>query len=100
MGRSPVSSASEYLVIRVADADAFESEFIKEGKGLDGNNEADTLDGDENLTGQSTLFKSMLFHCDFLCQLELLARPSRNASMRPTGLWVVSVMPIMMIAGE
>ena len=55
MSRRPASSASEYLVLQVADADAFESEFIKEGTGprraqvVDGNTEADTLDGDENL---------------------------------------------------
>ena len=57
MGRRPASSASEYLVLWVAEADAFESEFVKEGKGprkaqvVDGNTEADTPDGDENLKG-------------------------------------------------
>ena len=61
MGRRPASSPSEYLVIQVAEADAFECEFVKEGKGprkakvVDGNTEADTLDGDENLRGQSIL---------------------------------------------
>ena len=57
MGRRPASSASEYFVLRVAETDVFESEFIKEGKGprkvqvVDGNTEADTLDGDENPRG-------------------------------------------------
>ena len=61
MGRRPASSTSEYLVLRVVEADAFESEFVKEGKGprkaqvVDRNTEADTLDGDENLRGQSIL---------------------------------------------
>ena len=55
MARRPASSASEYLVLQAAEADAFECEFVKEGKGprkaqvVDGNTEADTLDGDENL---------------------------------------------------
>ena len=61
MGRRPSSFASEYLVLRVAEVDAFESEFIIEGKGprkvkvVNGNTKADTLDGDENLRGQSIL---------------------------------------------
>ena len=55
MGRRPASFASEYLVLRIAEADAFESELIEEGKGprkaqvVDGNTEADTPDGDGNL---------------------------------------------------
>ena len=59
MGRRPSSFASEYLVLRVAEADAFESEVVKEGKGprkaqvVDRNTEADTPDEDENLIGQS-----------------------------------------------
>ena len=67
MGRRPASSASEYLLFQVAKADAFESEFIKEGKGpkkaqvVDGNTEAVTLDGDENLIGQSILLTICFF---------------------------------------
>ena len=61
MSRRPASSASEYFVLRVVEADAFECEFVKEGNGprkaqvVDRNTEADTLDGDENLRGQSIL---------------------------------------------
>ena len=61
MARRPASAASDYLLLLVAKADGFESEFVKEGKGprkakvVDGNTEADTLDGDENLRGQSIL---------------------------------------------
>ena len=61
MGRRPASSASEYLLLQVTETDAFESEVVKEGKGprkaqvVDGNTEADTLDGGENLGGQSIL---------------------------------------------
>ena len=63
MGRRPASSASEYFVLWVAETDAFESEFIKEGKGprkvqvVDGNTKADTLDGEENPRGQLILLK-------------------------------------------
>ena len=65
--RRAASSASEYLVLRVAEADPFESEFIEEGKGprkaqiVDGDTKADTLDGDENLIGQSILLEYMFF---------------------------------------
>ena len=75
MGRRPASSASEYLVLWVAEADAFESEFVKEGKGLrkaqvvDGNTEADTPDEDENLRGQSILLKYMFFIVIFYVSL-------------------------------
>ena len=67
MGRRPASSASEYLVLRVVEADAFESEFVKEGKGprkaqaVDGNTKADTPDGDENFRRQSILLEYMFF---------------------------------------
>ena len=59
MARRPASSASEYLVLQVTEADAFECEFMEEGKGprkaqvVDRNTEADTPDENENLVGQS-----------------------------------------------